>query len=124
MKARCSVTIHRQRGFLVAQTLILVPPDVQNVRVRDPYEQLSFADPTPSPYEALAWQFVVTRKGAISVAAAEAEATKPSDRFAPDRSWTSSGVQRLGSGDTRCGGSGGGFGLDGPIVEFISACPS
>ena len=122
--AACSVSIHRERGFIVAQVLILVPSDVQNVRVRQPYEQLSFTDPTPSPYEAIAWQFVVTRDGATPIASAEAEATKPSDRMAPDVSWTSSGVQRLRSGASRCGNSGGGFGPDGPIVEFISVCPS
>jgi hypothetical protein len=66
----------------------------------------------------------VTKDGATPVAAAEADATKPADHMAPDWTWTSSGVQRLGSGSSRCGGSGGGWGGTGPTVEFISVCPA
>ena len=77
-----------------------------------------------SPYEAVAWQFVVTKDGATPVAAAEQDATKPADRMAPDWSWTRSGVRDLGSGSSRCGGSGGSWGGADPTVEFISACPS
>lgn len=122
MRATCSVSIDRLRGFLVAQILILVPPNVQGVRVRQPYEQLSFTNPTPSPYEAIAWQFVVTRHGATPVSAAEALATKPANRMAPDWNWTSTGPGR--PGDDRCGASGGGFGGTSPLIEFISVCPS
>lgn len=123
MSATCSVSLQNEGHFLVAQALIASPPDLGlgDLRVNQ-YEQLSLRH--ASPYEAIAWQFVVTKGGAKPVAAAEADATKPADRFAPDWSWTSSGVQRLGSGNTRCGGSGGSWGGTGPIVTFISVCPA
>jgi hypothetical protein len=124
MSATCSVSIQNEGQFLVAQTLIASPPDLAlgDLHVNQPYEQLSLRH--PSPYEAVAWEFVVTKDGATPVAAAEAEATKPADHMAPDWTWTSSGVQRLGSGSSRCGGSGGSWGGTGPTVEFISACPA
>jgi hypothetical protein len=66
----------------------------------------------------------VTKDGATPVAAAEADATNPADRMAPDWSFTTSGVQRLGSGSSRCGGSGRNWGRTTPTVEFISVCPA
>jgi len=124
MSATCSVSIQNEGQFLVAQTLIASPPDLAlgDLHVNQPYEQLSLRH--PSPYEAVAWEFVVTKDGATPVAAAEADATKPADHMAPDWTWTSSGVQRLGSGSSRCGGSGGSWGGTGPTVEFISVCPA
>lgn len=124
MSAACSVSIQDEGQFLVAQTLIASPPDLalEDLHVNQPYEQLSLRH--ASPYEAVAWEFVVTKDGATPVAAAEADATKPADHMAPDWTWTSSGVQRPGSGSSRCGGSGGGWGGTGPTVEFISACPA
>jgi len=122
MQATCSVTVQDEGDFLVAQAVIVSPPDLGSVDTGQPYEQLSVHH--AAPYEALAWQFVVTEDGATPVAAAEADATKPANRMAPDWSWTSSGVRQLGSGDSRCGGSGESFGGFGPTVEFVSACPS
>jgi hypothetical protein len=122
MSATCSVSIQNEGQFLVAQTLIASPPDLALADLHvNQYEQLSLRH--PSPYEAVAWEFVVTKDGAIPIAAAEADATKPADHMAPDWTWTSSGVQRLGSGSSRCGGSGGGWGGTDPTVEFISVCP-
>jgi hypothetical protein len=117
------VSIQNEGRFLAAQTLIANPPDLSlgDLHVNQ-YEQLSLHH--ASPYEAVAWQFVVTKDGATPVAAAEADATKPADRMAPGWSFTSSGVQRLGSGSSRCGGSGGSWGGTTPTVEFISVCPA
>jgi hypothetical protein len=122
MRATCSVTLQREGRFDVAQVLIASPSGMGYVHVRQPYEELSVHH--ASPYEAVAWQFVVTKDGAIPVAAAEADATRPADRMAPDVAWSSSGVKRLGSGSSRCGGSGGSWGGTAPTVEFISVCPS
>ena len=121
MSATCSVEIQSEGDFLVAQALIASQIDLDAVHVSRPYEQLSVQH--ASPYEAIAWQFVVTKNGATPVAAAEADATKSADRMAPDWDWTSSGA-RSQPGSSRCGGSGGGWGGLGPMVEFISACPS
>jgi hypothetical protein len=124
MSATCSVSIQNEGAFLVAQTLIASPADVPlgDLSLNQPYEQLSLDH--VSPFEAVAWQFVVTKDGATAVAAAEADATKPADHMAPDWTWTSSGVGHLGSGSSRCGGSGGSWGGTGPTVEFISVCPA
>ena len=122
MPATCSVSIQRDGQFLVAQALVVSPRGLVHVHVQTPYEQLS---PHPgAPFEAIAWEFVVTKRGATPVAAAEEDATKPANRMAPDWSWTSSGVQKLGSGSSRCGGSGVSWGGSGPTVEFISVCPA
>jgi hypothetical protein len=122
MAATCSVSIQHEGQFLVAQALIVSPRGLGYAHVSQPYEDISVHH--ASPYEAVAWQFVVTKNGATPVAAAEADATKPANRMAPDWSWTSSGVQQLGSGSSRCGGSGGSWGGTNPTVEFISVCPS
>jgi hypothetical protein len=122
MTATCSVSIRREGQFLVAQTLITSPRGIDHVHVNQPYEQLSVHH--ASPYEVVAWEFVVTKDGATPVAATEVDATKASNRMAPNWSWTSSGVQRLGSGSSRCGGSGESWGGASPSVEFISVCPS
>lgn len=122
LQAMCSVSLQDKGDFRVAQAVIVSPPDLGSVNTGQPYEQLTVHH--ASPYEAVAWQFVVTNDGATPVAAAEADATKPANRMAPDWSWTSSGVQHLGSGRSRCGGSGESFGGFGPTVEFVSACAS
>jgi len=122
MPARCSVSLRREGRFLVAQALIVSPPGSGYAHVGRVYEDLSVHH--TSPYEAVSWEFVVTKAGATPVAAAEADATKPANSMAPDWSWTSSGVQRLDSGTSRCGGSGGSWGGASPTVEFISVCPS
>ena len=122
MSASCSVSLRREGQFLVAQVVIASPRGIDHARVNQPYEQLSVHH--ASPYEVVAWQFVVTKDGATPVAAAAVDATRAANRMAPDWSWTSSGVQRLGSGSSRCGGSGESWGGASPTVEFISVCPS
>lgn len=122
MAATCSVSLQHEGQFLTAQALIVSPPGQGVVHITQPYENLS-PHPAP-PFEAIAWEFVVTKNGATPVAATEEDATKPANRMAPDWSWTSSGVQRLGSGSSRCGGSGESWGGASPSVEFISVCPS
>jgi hypothetical protein len=104
MSASCSVSLRREGQFLVAQVLIASPRGTDHARVNQPY--------------------VVTKNGATPVAATEVDATKASNRMAPNWSWTSSGVRRLGSGSSRCGGSGESWGGASPNVEFISVCPS
>lgn len=121
MSATCSVSLQQEDQFEVAQVLITSPPGLDGVHLAQPYEELAVHHaPT---YEAVAWEFVVTKNGATSVAAAEADATKPADRMASDWDWTSSGWQ--GPGSSRCGGSGGSWGgWGGPTVEFVSVCPA
>ena len=122
MPATCSVSIQNEGQFLLAQVLIASPRGTGYAHVAQPYEDLSVHH--ASPYEVIAWQFVVTNEGATPVAATEVDATRPADRMAPDVTWSSSGVQRLGSGSSRCGGSGESWGGTAPTVEFISVCPS
>jgi len=122
MSATCSVSLQPEGRFVVAQALIVSPPDLGEVRVDQPYEQLSVHH--AASYEAVAWEFVVTRDGATSVAATEGDATKAADHMAPDWSWTSSGAQGH-PGGSRCGGRGSsGGGWAGPTVEFVSVCPA
>jgi hypothetical protein len=122
MSATCSVSLQPEGQFELAQALIASPPYVGSLHVDRSYEFLSVHHaPT---YEAVAWEFVVTDRGATSVAAAEADATKPADRMAPDWSWTGSGAGDH-PGGSRCGGSGGSWGgWTGPTVEFVSVCPA
>lgn len=122
MPATCSVSLRREGQFLVAQALIASPRGIDRVHVNQVYEELSVHH--ASPYEVVAWQFVVTKSGATPVAATEVDATKAANRMAPNWSWTSSGVQQLGSGSSRCGGSGESWGGASPTVEFITVCPS
>lgn len=117
MDARCSVTLHSEGRFLVAQVLVLIPPNMQGVRVREPYETLSFPK-QPPPYEALAWELVVTRDGAVTVAGFNRDATRAADRMAPEWTWSGSGWGRPGS--ARCGYEGI---SGGPALDLISACP-
>lgn len=122
LQARCSVSIRRERGFDVAQVLVVTPPGLRGVHLRQPYGQLAWLQ-SGQTAEAVAWTFVVTRDGAISVDSSEVDATKPADRMAPDWQWTGSEWQ--GPGGSRCGGfGGGGGGAAGPLVEWVSACPS
>lgn len=122
MSATCSVSLQREGTFLVAQALVTSPPGLGHVDVGQPYEHVTVRHaPT---YEAFAWEFVVTKDGATSVAAGETNASKPADHMAPDWSWTSSGAQDH-PGSSRCGGSGVSWGgWAGPTVEFVSVCPA
>lgn len=115
----CTVTIRREEGFWVAQTLVVSPPGLQE-RVQDPYERL----PTLEPYrnsEAIAWEFVVTKNGAASVDSAETDASKAANRMANFWEWNGSSWAK--GGDGRCGGWGNsGGGPAGPAVDFVSVC--
>ena len=123
MSARCSVSLERERGFLLAQVLIAVPPGYQGVHLRTPYEQFTWPKSGENA-EAIAWEFVVTSQGATSVDSASVESTKPGNRMAPDWQWTTSGWKGQ-PGGSKCGGTGGGGGGSaGPLVEFVSVCPS
>lgn len=126
MSAQCSLSISQDRTFWVAQVLVLVPPDLSGVQVFQPYELLwplgSFVGLTSSPpYEAIAWEFVVTRDKAIPVAASSLAATNSSSQTAPVFDWHRSGWRQ--DGAVSCGGTGFAFGSRNPAVEFISVCP-
>jgi hypothetical protein len=105
MDARCSISISSEGTFLVAQVLVLIPHGLQGVQIYEPYETLwpidnPFAGPPGSspPYEAIAWELVVTRDRAIPVAAATMTAT-------------CNGLRSFAWGGTK------------PDIEPISACP-
>jgi hypothetical protein len=119
LRARCSVSLDRKRGFYDAQVLVVTPPDLPGAGVRGPYQQLT---PLWGPNDhrnaqVLGWEFVVTRAGATSVYSADAAETVPGG-WAPEWIWA---TRSRGGG--RCGFAGGGFGgVDGPVVSFVSAC--
>jgi len=120
MQARCSLSLEARRGFVVAHLLVVSPPTLQGVHIEQPYERLAWLAQGQNA-EAVAWEFVVTRDGAISVDSYEVDATKPANRMAPDWTWTGSAWQ--GPGGSRCGGfGGGGGGVTGATVEFVSVC--
>lgn len=122
MPARCSIALESRRGFSLAQVLVVTPPSLRGVRIKEPYERLAWLKQGQNA-EAIAWEFVVTRDGPISVDSYEVDATKAANRMAPDWNWTGSEWQ--GPGGSRCGGwGGGGGGAAGPMVEFISVCSS
>ena len=127
MGAQCSLSISSEGIFWVAQVLVLIPPGLAGVQIFQPYETLRptghFAGlSTSPPYEAIAWQFVVTRDKAIPVAAATLSATDSSSRMAPSWIWNDSGWRQ--EGQSSCGGTEFAFGGRGPEIEFISACTS
>jgi hypothetical protein len=123
------VSVGSEGVFWVAQVLVLTPPGLPGVVVQQPYEQFAppyypFSAPpaTPPAYEALAWQFVVTRDGARSVAAATADASNgPFSQTEP--SWTWNGTSWHSTGSGGCGSQSFYWGTY-PTIEFVSACPS
>lgn len=117
MDASCSVSIHSEGRFVVAQALVLIPADMQGVLIRQPYDNLSIPE-RPRPYEAIAWEFVVTKDGATTVAGSMRDATKIGNGMAPGWIWTGSGWS--GPDRSRCGFET----FSGPAVDFINACPS
>lgn len=123
MVAKCSITIRRERGFDDAQALVVTPPG-QRVRLWRPYEQLRVPLHT-RPFEAIAWEFVVTRDGASPVAAETGLTDATDHRMAPSWTWTGS-RWKSGSPDPCVGGEAGLGGLGAlaadPTVVFISAC--
>jgi hypothetical protein len=121
LRARCSISLRRERGFYVAQVLIVTPPELRGVHIEPPYENLSATNARNRNTEAIAWEFVVTRHGATSVYSAENDTSRSGGGMAPDWTWTGSKWQ--GPGGSRCGGSGGGFGgVNGPDISFVSVC--
>jgi hypothetical protein len=121
LQARCSVSLRRERGFYVAQVLIVTPPDLRGVRVEAPYEGLSASYVPHRNTEAIAWQLVVTRRGVTSVNSASGDTTAPGGGLFKSWDWTGSEWQE---GDrSLCGGSdGSGLGVNGPNVVFVSLC--
>jgi hypothetical protein len=124
LQARCSITLHRNGDFYAAQLFIVTPPNLPAAHVQDPYEGLAGPYLRNHNTQELGWQFVVTGQGATSVYSAERDTMRSGGRRrAPDWAWDGSTWKP--AGDSLCGGDGGGFGaLNGPIVEFVSACRS
>ena len=132
MSAQCSVSIESEGGFSVAQALIFIPSSPGFVELWQPYETLwQPGSPPPTlspPYEAIAWEFVVTQDGATPVAASTMDATYPSDQELHLSYWTGNGWSPEERTGAMCGGShflsSGWTGTGGPAIEFISACPA
>jgi hypothetical protein len=126
LNAQCSLSISREGTFLVAQVLVLSPPGLAGVQIFQPYETLWPNGRFPleltssPPYEAIAWEFVVTRDKAIPVAAATMAASNSSSQLVPFFTWNGSGWRAEGTGP--CGGTGFAWGGRGPDLDFISAC--
>jgi hypothetical protein len=87
-----------------------------------PNGQLTGLAGSQPPYEAIAWEFVVTRDQPIPVAASSLTASISSSQVAPLWDWNGSDWQR--AGRVSCGGTGFSWGGRGPEIEFISACPA
>lgn len=125
MNAQCSITLTWDGGVLAAQVLVLIPAGLPGVQVYQPYETLwpitQFLALGSPPYEAIAWEFVVTRDGAIPVAASSTVASNDSAQMAPSFGWNGTGWQQ--DGEASCGGTSFVWGGTGPDIEFISACP-
>lgn len=130
MHARCSVTLRRERGFYLAQVLVVTPPNFDGVHVvQQPYEEISFPNGVSDStryIEAIAWEFVVTRRGATSVDSASAGWTKKGEGGSvPEGVWTRAGWRRA-TDQSPCGfgfsGRAGEFGASGPYVLFVSVC--
>jgi hypothetical protein len=122
MAARCSVGIRREGKFLVAQELLRIPGDIQQVRIGQRYERVSLPK-HGSQLEAMGWAFVVTRDGATPVVTATADRTRAADHMAAEWAW--SGSKWRWAGSSRCGGglfAGSASAADYPTIESISAC--
>jgi hypothetical protein len=121
LQTRCSITLRRDDGFVRAQVLIVSPPDLRYVHVKSPYESLPFLGAGHNA-TAIAWLFVVTSDGAISVDSTTVESAKSAHGGDKGWQWTTSGYTGP-AGGTKCGHTGGGGGgPEGPYVEFVSAC--
>lgn len=120
LQTRCSITLHAEQGFDVAQVLVTTTAESPHVHLDELYEQFTPLGRSGNAMAA-AWQFVVTKDGATSVASADFESSRGSGRV-PEWQWTSTGPGDQ-AGSTICGSTGGGGGSDlGPFVEFVSAC--
>jgi hypothetical protein len=127
MSAQCSLSISPEGTFWVAQVLVLVPSGLTGVQIFQPYETLwpnGHAVPLTAspPYEAIAWEFVVTRDKASPVAAATLTSSNSSDQTVPFFSWNGTSWQQDGTGT--CGGTSFAWGGASPDIEFISVCPA
>lgn len=125
MDAQCSVSLTWDGDFLQAQALVLVPPDLAGVQVFQPYETLWPIDEflplaASPPYEAVAWEFVVTRYRAIPVAASTLAATSQSSGTVPGWAWNGAGFAS--AGGFTCGGTTFAGGGTGPALDFVTAC--
>ena len=120
MSAQCSVSLGSEGSFWVAQVLILSPPGLSEVTIGSPYETLASTTPPSPPYEAIAWEFVVTRERAIPVVASDEVAAS----YELTASWVSTPSGWQGGGETFCpppGWGGHGIGLTpGPQIWLIS----
>ncbi len=125
MRARCSVGLARQDGFIAAQVLISSPPDYRGVRLDPPYEMFTVTKPIATKNrEALAWLFVVTHDRVMSTDSASfSSARAVHGRTAPDWEWTTKGYRRPQNSEP-CGWglNMDGYGHIGPDVTFVSAC--
>ena len=126
MNAQCSISLSSEGGFLDAQVLVLVPGNLSGVQIFQPYELLwPIGSPlntlaTSPPYEAIAWEFVVTRNRATPVAASTLTASTATGKSAASFTWNGKGWKSQGA--ESCGGNGFAWGGTGPDLEFISAC--
>ena len=121
LHVRCSISLHREPGFFRAQVLVVSPSRLR-VHLQHPYEQLGWDIKSGQNATAVAWLFVVTRRGAISVDSTSVASSKSARGGAPGWQWTTSGFQPQ-RGGSKCGGTGGGGGGPvGPYIEFVSAC--
>jgi hypothetical protein len=127
MNAQCSISLSSEGGFLDAQVLVLIPGALSGVQIFEPYELLwpnggppAVALTAAPPYEAIAWEFVVTRDKATPVAASTVTASTATGKSAPSFTWNTKGWKSQGA--ESCGGTGFAWGGTGPDVEFISAC--
>lgn len=105
---------------------MLVPAGLAGVQIFQPYEllwpndrPLSTVTASP-PYEAIAWEFVVTRDRAIPVAASTLTASSATGKSAPSFAWSKTGWKPQGADS--CGSTGFAYGGTGPELVFISAC--
>jgi hypothetical protein len=126
MDARCSISISSAGRFLVAQVLVLTPPGLQGVQIYQPYVTLwqvggPFSQPTSPFFQAIAWEFVVTRERAIPVAASSMSQSTRSTKSQPIWDWSGTGFGPEGS--LNCGGGVITVGT-GPELDFVSACPA
>ncbi|HJQ73323.1 MAG TPA: hypothetical protein VJ814_00435 [Gaiellaceae bacterium] len=125
LDAQCSVSLTPEGAFSVAQVLVVTPPGLAGVQVYQPYETLwpngrVVALASEPPYEAIAWEFVVTAEGAIPVAASTEQSSATSTQTAQFWDWNGTGWAQDGSAS--CGGTGFSWGGAGPAIEFISVC--
>lgn len=119
--ARCSITLRRHRGFVVAHVRVVVPQR----------RRWSAGSSFGHNSESIDWDLVVTRRGATSIdsisyfdsrgCASKGCRGKPVTAYAPGWLWTASGT-KPGIG-LPCGTGTAAHQVAGPMVVFVSACP-